>query len=84
MNPPKIPRELEPEDEGEDEDTLIRVKSIKQETQIVIGDLAVTTNHSTLKCKRLIKDLLSDKQITKYLGYHKQKKFLASIPLGVG
>jgi len=60
----KTPRELEVPEEEDIE--LVRQKRIHQ-NQIVLGDLAVTTTGSLPKCRKLVKDLLKDKEVKNYL-----------------
>jgi hypothetical protein len=49
-------------------------------SQIIIGDLAVSSKQGLPICKRTIKKLLSDKQVKNYLGIYGRKKLLTSIP----
>ena len=85
MKSRKKPKDLEGPEEDEGEDDLI--KSIKfknkSQTQIVLGDIAITSTASPKLCKSLLKDLLGDKQIKSYLDLRK-KKIISQIPLGVG
>ncbi len=74
--------ELEPEEEEEEEEVLVNPNKIFK-SQLVIGDIAITSNASLPNCKKIMKDLLKDKTITNYLSFHTKKKLL-SIPTGVG
>ena len=62
---------LEPEEEDDDE---------KLFSQIVVGDLMVSSKSGLHSCKKTIKGLLEDKTIKNYLGFYNQKKMFGSPP----
>lgn len=82
MNPrPKEPRELEPGEEPDEDLSIIKQPQLR--SQLIVGDIGISSSSSLDNCKKIMKDLLKDKQIQSYLTIHSKKKLL-SIPTGVG
>lgn len=67
-------------EENEDEEMIKPQVLVK--SQLICGDVAVSSTSSLKSCKKIMKELLEDKTITDYLTIHQIKKF--STPTGMG
>ena len=71
-------------DEEDEDDFQIKSPKSRIQSQVIIGDVAVSSTSSLPNCQEVMKNLLKDKNVKSYLDIHKKNKFFSGTALGVG